>query len=209
MPAKLTRKKTQKEARRAARREATNNACEVAKLQNSSAIVIQLFCRFMFLQMPHMIYSRLQYMLFNRRHIDVGFAHISSPRIEKVSFEERYGAGTLGKDGWIFFVTKAQEPYYQARLQKNRNVISLTWGLRISPYAPIKISSMLLQFDPLIDNHTPLRPHKDWVLYVQAADHFLKTGVSFPAASIGRETIHFYGEKRALHFLTPMLPVMD
>ena len=200
MPAKL-RKKVQKEARRE-RREATELG-----LRNSKAIVIQIFFRFMFVRIPHLIYEHLQYMMMNKTASDMGFFHVTYPCLDKELFKVRFADQVLDRSGWIYYIPKDKVAEYQDILKK-RHVTFLQWMLSVSPYAPIKISTMLLTYDLLNDNNTKF-PHKDWILYMQASDCYLPTGVSFPTASIGRETLHFYGKRGARLFGKPLLPEVD
>jgi hypothetical protein len=204
MPAKQTRKKVQKEARRVDRRDAERHESLVA-LQRRNVVLIQAYFRFIFVDIPHMLYGHLQSLIVNRRPTDLAFRHFPYRRVHKGEFARCHPGRILGREGEIFIHDERSLYALDFQAGRDRFAVNFKWMLRISPFAPIEITTVMFRYNPARDGQCmPLR--KDWILYMQARTDLLHDQYFVVDLSVGKWVYHFLDAKAAAAFIERIIP---
>lgn len=203
MPAKQTRQKVQKEARREARREAERSEALAAR-QRRFVVLMQMYFRLMFVAIPNDLYTHLQILLRNREPADVAFRHCVYRRVDRATYSLRYPGRVLSREGEVFVFSRHGLEALNLHAGRDRFAMMVEWTLRISPYAPVRIYTVMFRQDPARDGPgLPLQ--KDWILYMQARTE-LHHGNSIYDLSLGKWAYHFYDPEVANAYLERIIP---
>jgi hypothetical protein len=169
-----------------------------------------MYSKFMLVTIPRILYEKVQRTLIERVHGpdgDAMFTHNSFRDIDPEDFAKNNSGRSPRREGEIFSLSHFQtRNVLVPHINGKRVATCVDWMLAVSPFKPIKITTLLVTAKEKILSHRNSTRHPDWILYVHAFDCVTPDGKSLVELSKGRHAFHFYRERDAIQLMDQVIP---